>query len=120
MLREILFVLIIGVFVAGCAQQSGDTSLQEAESLPGSETQDGNSLITAEEFSEHDNEGDCWIVYEGKVYDISGSADHPNMMETFWKHCGKTSGFEQGAKSRHSGSSQSRLERFGDYVGDIE
>jgi hypothetical protein len=76
--------------------------------------------ITIEELAKHNSFKDCWVVYEGKVYDITEAGRHPNMPETFWSHCGKTSGFEEGAKVRHgSRSSSSRVENYGVYIGEL-
>ena len=33
--------------------------------------------FTMEEVSQHNQKGDCWIVYEGKVYDVSKFDKHP-------------------------------------------
>jgi len=84
---------------------------------PDAETEATTKEISVEELSKHDNEDDCWVVYEGKVYDFTNARMHPNMAKTFYRHCGQVSGFEEGAKARHSGSSEDRVENFGEFVG---
>ena len=75
--------------------------------------------ITQEEFMKHDKEEDCWIQYEGKVYDYSDvTKRHPNMPKTFYSHCGKDT-YEAAAKARHSGSSESRVANYGEYLGEL-
>jgi len=75
--------------------------------------------ISVEELAKHNTEQDCWIVYEGKVYDFTDTKMHPNMAKTFYSHCGKLS-FEEAAKSRHSTSSESRVDNYGEYIGELE
>lgn len=92
-------------------QGETEESLEQTEETSG---------ITPEELAKHNTEGDCWIVYEGKVYDYSQAPSHANMAKTFYRHCGQISGYEEGAKARHSGSSAERVERYGPYIGDLE
>jgi len=73
--------------------------------------------ISAQVLAIHNISNDCWIVYEGKIYDFTDAKLHPNMAKTFWSHCGKVSGFEEGAKSQHSSSSEERVLNFGKYIG---
>ena len=75
--------------------------------------------ITLEELAKHSTEQDCWIVYEGKVYDFTDTKMHPNMAKAFYSHCGKLS-FEEAAKARHSISSESRVDNYGEFVGVLE
>jgi cytochrome b involved in lipid metabolism len=75
--------------------------------------------ITVEELSKHNTEQDCWVVYEGKVFDFTDTKMHPNMAKVFFSHCGKLS-FEEAAKARHSKSSESRVDNYGEYVGVLE
>ncbi len=107
------FMILVGILVliVGC------TTVEDTkdESLVG-ETQ----LITVEELETHNAEEDCWIGYEGKVYDLTGADIHPNMAKTFWSHCGTVDSFEIAAKARHSGSSENRVANYGDLVGEIE
>jgi len=73
--------------------------------------------VSIQVFANHNTPEDCWIVYGGKVYDITNSQMHPNMAKTFFSHCGEITGFEEGAKTQHSASSEERLLRFAEYVG---
>lgn len=77
-------------------------------------------FITIEELSKHDSFNDCWIGYEGQVYDLTDAMRHPSMGKTFWGHCGDPESFEQAAKSRHSTSNADRVENYADYVGELE
>lgn len=104
-------------------------SLGQGESLVKEPTEGEKSLpstaepqdlgISSQELALHNIAEDCWVVYGGKVYDFTNTKMHPNMAKAFYSHCGELIGFEEGAKSRHSGSSSNRVENFGTYIGDL-
>ena len=75
-------------------------------------------IITMKELAEHNTEGNCWVVYENKVYDYNTVIKHPNMPKAFWQHCGTTT-FEEAAKSRHSLSNPDRVENYGPLIGEF-
>ena len=92
-----------------------------AEDLePDAVTESTVNIITVEEIALHDNEEDCWIVYEGSIFDYTGAGFHPAMAKVFWKYCGDETGFEEGAKDRHSNSGVERVENYGEYIGELE
>ncbi len=140
------FLVFISIFLIGCSQtqemqkpnpntaEIEDTKEMQKETTPKEnlveETQEENmqekteqidgvtaASVTMEEFLKHNTPEDCWIIYEGKIYDYTDAPRHPKMDETFFKHCGKPSGFEQGAKSAHKKSSEERVANYGTYVG---
>lgn len=45
------------------------------------------SEYTLEEISQHSKQGDCWLVFQGGVYDVS-KFDHPGGAEALLKHAG--------------------------------
>ncbi|MFH1849573.1 MAG: cytochrome b5 domain-containing protein [archaeon] len=119
--------ILIALFLVGCAGQApepglaaADVQVQPAEAAAqASQQPQGTELrqISAEELSMHATSEDCWIVYEGQVYDYTNAPRHPEMDKVFFAHCGKESGFEEGAKARHSKSSEERVANYGDLVG---
>ncbi|MBD3313592.1 hypothetical protein GF345_04070 [Candidatus Woesearchaeota archaeon] len=125
------------ILIAGCAsdpaepsgQGADDTQTEDDQSAAVQDTESGNEAeipssdsdkISLEELSQHSTEDDCWIVYEGMVYDFTGASMHPNMAKTFYSHCGHPSSFEEAAKARHSGSSEERVSLYGDLLGELE
>ncbi|KAF2766415.1 hypothetical protein EJ03DRAFT_278165 [Teratosphaeria nubilosa] len=47
-------------------------------------------LISVEEISQHNTPEDCWIVVDGKIWDITDFApEHPGGGEIIWKHAGR-------------------------------
>ncbi len=113
-------VTISTILFYPASESPQQTQLEVSE--PQSETSESEQFqsITAEELSKHDSKGDCWITYEEKVYDYSDANLHPNMEKTFLSHCGQTTGFQEGATSKHeSKTSESRVQNFGKYIGDL-
>lgn len=51
---------------------------------------EGTATYTLEQVAEHAGEGDCWMVIEGKVYDISDYVPkHPTPPTVLLPWCGK-------------------------------
>ncbi|KAG2712008.1 hypothetical protein I3760_04G104800 [Carya illinoinensis] len=75
-------------------------------------------LYTLVEVSEHNDPKDCWLVIEGKVYDVTKFLDdHPGGEDVLLSATGKdaTDDFEDVG---HSSSARAIMEEF--YVGDID
>ncbi|XP_041008809.1 cytochrome b5 [Juglans microcarpa x Juglans regia] len=75
-------------------------------------------LYTLVEVSEHNDPKDCWLVIEGKVYDVTKFLDdHPGGEDVLLSATGKdaTDDFEDVG---HSSSARAMMEEF--YVGDID
>ncbi|MBW2981566.1 hypothetical protein KY343_01670 [Candidatus Woesearchaeota archaeon] len=102
-----------------CKISSGETFVEEAEIMTEEETKEEPEVqgITAEELAKHDSFKDCWVVYEGKVYDVTDAPTHPNMPKTFWDHCGNLTSFEEAAKTRHG--SRGGIVNYGLYIGEL-
>jgi predicted heme/steroid binding protein len=127
-----VFLVFSLIFILGCIQQAetqpiitSEEPTQQATEEVITETIEEQAVdavtgatVQLEEFLKHNTEEDCWIVYEGKIYDYTDAPRHPNMDKVFFQHCGKPSGFEEGAKAKHSGSSEERVANFGTYIGD--
>lgn len=142
MYKIVFLTLIISFLLVGCADTesnlppadddtevivmeedeeiTGDDSDDDADTTPKELPEEENSMgINKAELSIHNAPEDCWIVYEGKVYDYSDAPRHPSMDKTIYAHCGKTTGFEEGAKARHGRSSAERVSNYGPYIGDL-
>lgn len=114
----ILTIFIAMMIVAGCTP--AQTDVQEPAVVHTSLTQDDPLPITLSELARHNTEDDCWVVYEGKVYDYTKTPTHPNMPKTFYSHCGDESSFEQAAKAKHPTSDSTRVANYGPLVGELE
>ncbi|KAL0327117.1 UNVERIFIED_CONTAM: cytochrome isoform A [Sesamum angustifolium] len=68
-------------------------------------------IYTMEEASEHNTKDDCWVVVDGKVYDVSSYLDeHPGGDDVLLRATGKdaTDEFEDG----HSKTARELMEQY--------
>lgn len=92
-------------------------STESAEAMEG-----GSMPYTLAQVAGHSSPEDCWLVIEGKVYDVSNYADtHPGE-EAVYLGCGKdaTEMFNDrpNGSGAHSEKARSFLPNF--YIGDLE
>ncbi len=112
------FVLIAALILAGCASQaggagSGADSGQPAES--GSPPAEASAQVSAAELSTHSTAADCWVLYDGKVYDITSYLpSHPRPEDLIVPSCGKTDGsFKDAFEGEHGLSKVGMLKSEG-------
>jgi hypothetical protein len=101
---------------------SGAVSPTPATGPTGQATQSGgNAVVAAAEVAKHNSTGDCWIIVNNKVYDVSSYLrSHPGGRGTITPYCGKeaTHAFEtKDNGSDHSQRAWSHLDSL--YVGDL-
>ncbi|XP_075096059.1 cytochrome b5-like [Nicotiana tabacum] len=75
-------------------------------------------LFTMEEASQHNTKGDCWVVIDGKVYDVSSYLDeHPGGDDVVLAATGKdaTDEFEDAG---HSKDARELMEKF--FIGELD
>ncbi|KAK4800802.1 hypothetical protein SAY86_022217 [Trapa natans] len=80
--------------------------------------EDAKKVFTLAEVSKHSSLKDCWLVIEGKIYDVTGfMEDHPGGEEVLLSSTGKdaTDDFEG---IGHSSTAKAMMDEF--YVGDID
>lgn len=73
--------------------------------------------LSAKNVSLHNNPSDCWVIIEGKVYNVTDYlADHPGGEDQIIPYCGKdaTDAFKTrgGRKENHSNSAKLILENY--------
>ena len=78
-------------------------------------------FITLEELSTHDLEEDCWIGFEGNVYDISDYiGKHPGGKKGITNLCGTSEEFEDAFAQKHGNSKVDILLQESDFKGELE
>ncbi|KAF8031587.1 hypothetical protein BT93_D0721 [Corymbia citriodora subsp. variegata] len=78
----------------------------------------GSKVFTLAEVAEHNSPKDCWLIVEGKVYDVTKFLeDHPGGDEVLLSATGKdaTDDFEDVG---HSSTAKAMMDEF--YVGEID
>ncbi|KAI3461864.1 hypothetical protein Pfo_018527 [Paulownia fortunei] len=77
-----------------------------------------SKVFTLAEVSQHNNNKDCWIVIDGKVYDVTKYLDdHPGGDEVLVSATGKDA-IDDFEDVGHSTTARAMLEEF--YVGDMD
>ena len=76
--------------------------------------------ISLSELALHNTETDCWVIYNGKVYDLTTwLTKHPGGVKAISPYCG-TQGFEAAFKAQHGNSKASLFMQVAKLMGDVE
>lgn len=111
------YYIFLALLLLGCAGQvspgGNSSSAQESNPMP--------ALLSAADFAEHADNASCWVVYESKVYDITGYlSSHPNYREVLLPHCGNANGSFAGAfEGSHGTEKVEALVQEGTYMGTL-
>ena len=110
---SLALMICIIIMAAGCASQQRSSQPTVADAGAGAEQTQSqqppaapaeDKAITSQELSAHSTEKDCWITYQGKVYDITRFIPlHPGGSSKLIPYCGN-SGFEAAALAQHGAS----------------
>ncbi|MGC9365571.1 MAG: cytochrome b5 domain-containing protein [bacterium] len=123
MIRFVLIGLILAVILSsGC---TGQEAAAENNEEPGESTYTAEQVTfyTLEDVQAHSDQGDCWLVIEGKVYDVTPFiSSHPGG-KAILEGCGidATELFEtrpMGSGTPHSDRARDRLKEY--YIGEIK
>ena len=77
--------------------------------------------ITPETLSTHNSDTDCWVGFEGKVYDLTDWLEkHPGGSLVISKHCGTEVEFTNAFIEKHARSKVDKLDKVGTIKGDLE
>lgn len=127
----ILFLLILFLFLTGCAKQEinknplepQQNQEQNTEEETSGQGQPSTQEFTMEEIANHNTKEDCWLLISGKVYDVTKMiGGHPGGAAIL-EGCGKdaTTLFEtrpMGSGTPHSERARSGLEKY--YIGEVK
>ena len=129
-MKRIFFVIILTFiilnFVFLVVFTQGETQKITPQNSSNTNEQQENSLqysqeITSSELPIHNTQQDCWIAYEGKVYDITAwLPKHPGSAQAIAPYCGTSSEFEVAFTQQHGTSKVQKLMQEGIYKGDLK
>jgi len=72
-----------------------------------------------EEIAKHCTNGDCWLIIEGKVYDVSSyMEDHPGGYDIMLENAGGKDATDEYGYADHSKRAKSMLADY--YIGQVE
>ncbi len=133
-MKRITGVILFGVIVVGivglvvgivdnetktASTTSGNTNTGSGGTATGT-TGDTGGKITLSELAIHNKQSDCWVVYKGKVYDLTSWLPiHPGSPEAILPYCGNT-GFEKAFTDKHGTSKVEKLMKEGVYKGEFQ
>jgi len=119
------WMILLLVLVAGCAVQQETVvddmdKIETMDSTPEA-TPKGDAIFTLDEIGQHISQGDCWLLIDGKVYDVSDYSSHPGG-PALLEGCGTdaTDLYEtrpMGSGTPHSSNARQYLETY--YIGDL-
>lgn len=132
-LGVLIFLLVIGLtFFVRINQElySGEnTTLPPTVSpttppsiTPPTDTTPSNpNLISQAVLGQHASRNDCWIAYDGKVYDITSYLPrHPGGTNRILTYCGSATEFENAFTRQHGTSKVGILMNVGTFIGDFD
>ena len=103
---------------------SGDVisdELLSSISLPSVPSDLKGNNISVQQLSAHNKKSDCWVGYDGKVYDITSFLPrHPGSAGAISPYCGTSDDFTQAFTSQHGTKKVSMLMKVGTLVGDFD
>ncbi|MEK6925267.1 MAG: cytochrome b5-like heme/steroid binding domain-containing protein [Nanoarchaeota archaeon] len=80
-----------------------------------------SNVVGSETLLEHNIVDDCWVGYDGKVYDVTSFLPrHPGSAVAIIPYCGTYEEFTNAFEGQHGTSKVSNLMKVGTLIGDFE
>jgi len=120
----IVAIVLVGIFLIR-ANQSGynpqPTANTNSNSSGGSSTNNSSSGVPLSELSKHSTVDDCWVAYDGKVYDITSFLpNHRGGINRILPYCGTADEFQKAFTKQHGTSKVKLLMNVGVLIGDFD
>ena len=94
---------------------------QNSEGKESNEQTQETNKIPKEELFKHNSMQDCWISYDGKVYDITSFLpNHPGTPQKILPYCGTSDEFQKAFTKQHGTSKIKTLITVGVLMGDFD
>ncbi len=109
----VVIVVIVALVIVGYASFYGRDSGEDLLNDSGL-----SGRVSQSQLSEHAVEEDCWVAYNGTVYDITDWLPrHPGSAAAIRPYCGTAEEFEQAFTGQHGTSQIGRLMEEGVVIG---
>jgi cytochrome b involved in lipid metabolism len=114
--KSMIFLIILAVFLSSCSEQQSEQPDEILPPSPEMESEPRTKFIITE-IAMHDSKDDCWLLIDGKVYEVTDFIRwHPGK-DAILEGCGKdaTTLYEtrpMGSGTPHSQSARNRLEQY--------
>lgn len=128
-------LLLVGILViAGCQAVPEDDSMETPPEppIPGTApvideadlfeemTEVTLETVTSAELATRNSRNDCWVAYEGIVYDVTEwISQHPGGANAIIQHCGTAEQFENALNRQHGDRQITMLKEF-TVMGELE
>lgn len=122
-LAVLIFLFVLGVVYFIRLGGVSKDAVSSEQSLSGNDipTSSASSEISDSQLSQHDSQDDCWVAYDGKVYDLTSFLpNHPGSASAIRPYCGTSSQFEEAFVDQHGASKVNMLMRVGTFMGDFD
>ena len=117
-LSLLVFALVLVVVFFIRNSSSGSQNIAVGEPNPNGNQAKG---INLEDLSKHNKLEDCWVSYNGKVYDLtSWLPNHPGRPERILPYCGTSEEFKNAFEQKHGTTKAKLLTQVGTFMGDLQ
>ena len=116
-------LLIVAVLVVSFTIMSGmnnaTTSTSDTSTSGASDQSASITALSLSDVAKHSTQGDCWVTYQGKVYDLTAWLPiHPGGSGAISPYCG-TQNFEQAFATKHGTTKIAKFMKVATYKGDF-
>ena len=117
----LLILVLLNSCTAGNLSENKTAGSLAAETTTGlAKDNDTEPKIILSELSQHDSIDDCWVSFEGKIYDLTKWLPlHPGGKEAILKYCGTSADFEKAFTEEHGRTKVYLLRQISAYKGKL-
>ncbi len=113
-LYAVIVIALVGVVVFSVGNYPKSVPTQNNSTVT-------NGKVSAAELAKHNTEADCWVAYQGKVYDVtSWLPRHPGSAGAITPYCGTAKEFEDAFIAQHGTRFATLLMQVGKLMGDFQ
>ncbi len=116
-----ILIVIFGLGVTAFIRLSSDSSANIVSESNPEDLNPTSDKITLQVLEQHSSSEDCWVAYDGKVYDVTSFLPkHPGSAAAIIPHCGTYESFTNAFEGQHGKSKVSNLMKVGTLMGDFQ